>query len=119
MHCNIESLATKRLALDSDQKMNHLSQPVFQFPYYAIPKVTLPSHELTDLLVVFLFLHIILLLSCLGLLSPDTTRTPATEGRGQRKVNVLLRVETNNERRDVDNLLSDAVVGLVGINGKD
>lgn len=92
--------------------MNRLSQPVFQFPCYAIPKVTLPSHESFDLLVILLLLDIILLLSCLGLLSPDTTRAAATEGRGKGEVDVLLGVETDNERRDVDDLLADADVAL-------
>jgi len=69
------------------------------------------SSKASRLLVVLSLLITITLLSRLGLLPPDATRTPAAKGRGQREVNVLLRVETNNERRDVDNLLSDAGMG--------
>lgn len=44
-----------------------------------------------------------------GLLSPHTTWASTTKWRGEGEVDVLLRVETDNERWDVDNLLSDAV----------
>jgi nucleoside-triphosphatase THEP1 len=48
----------------------------------------------------------------LGLLSADTARAAAAEGRGQSKVNVLLRVETDDERRNVDDLLANTDVAL-------
>lgn len=51
-------------------------------------------------------------LSGLGLLSADTARTAATEGRGQGEVDVLLGVETDHERRHVDDLLADTDVAL-------
>lgn len=47
-----------------------------------------------------------------GTLALDTTSTGTTVGRGEGKVNVLLRVETDNERGDVDDLLADADVAL-------
>lgn len=51
-------------------------------------------------------------LSGLGLLSPDTAGAATTEGRGERKVDVLLGVETDDERRNIDDLLADADVAL-------
>lgn len=44
-----------------------------------------------------------------GALALNTAGTGTTVGRGERKVNVLLRVETDNERGNVDDLLADAV----------
>lgn len=67
----------------------------------------LPTH----LLLLFLLLGVIatlLLFRGLGLLSPDTAGTPTTERRGEGEVDVLLRVETDDERRNVHNLLADA-----------
>jgi hypothetical protein len=52
---------------------------------------------------------IILLLGGLGLLPPDATRATSTEWRGQGEVNVLLRVETDNEGGNVDDLLSNTI----------
>ena len=60
------------------------------------------------LLVTSLLLAVILFLRGLGLLSPDTTRTSSTKWRCERKVDVLLGVETDDERRDVDDLLANA-----------
>jgi hypothetical protein len=61
----------------------------------------------------FLFLLLITtLLGGLGLLSSDTAGAATTEGRGQGEVDVLLGVETDNERGDVDDLLSDTDVAL-------
>ena len=76
------------------------------------------SYEIESfMMMVYLFLllvitSIITLLSGLGLLSSDTTGASATEGRGEGEVNVLLGVETNDEGRDVDDLLADANVSL-------
>ena len=50
---------------------------------------------------------LVILLPRLGLLSHHAARTPIAERRGESKVDVLLRVETNDERRDVDDLLAD------------
>jgi hypothetical protein len=47
-----------------------------------------------------------------GSLSLDTTSTATTKGRGQGEIDVLLGVQTNNERRNVDNLLTNADVTL-------
>jgi hypothetical protein len=63
----------------------------------------------TPLLFFLLSTLIILLLRRLGLLSPHAARTPTTERRSESKVDMLLRVETNDEGRDVDNLLADTV----------
>ena len=52
---------------------------------------------------------LITLVGSAGLLSPDAAGTPATERRGQREVDVLLGVETDDEGRDVDDLLANAV----------
>lgn len=52
------------------------------------------------------------LLGGLGLLPPDTAGAAATEGRGKSKVDVLLGVETDHERGNVDDLLADAVTVL-------
>lgn len=64
------------------------------------------------LLVIFLLLAISTALGGLGLLSADTSRATATEWRVQGEVNVLLRVETDDERRNVDNLLADTDMAL-------
>lgn len=48
----------------------------------------------------------------LGLLSADTAGAARAEGRVESKVNVLLGVETDDERRNVDDLLADADVTL-------
>ncbi len=63
-------------------------------------------------LFLFFLLLVILLLGSLGLLSSDTTRAATPEGRGQGEVNVLLGVQTDDERWDVDNLLADTDVAL-------
>lgn len=48
-----------------------------------------------------------------GLLAANATGTATTEGRGEREVDVLLGVETDHERGNVDDLLSDADVTLL------
>lgn len=48
-----------------------------------------------------------------GLLSPDAARATSTKGRSESEINVLLRVETDDERRNVDDLLADADVALL------
>jgi len=68
------------------------------------------SHDLdTNRLLLFLLgvTTLLLLLGGLGLLSPDTTWASTTEWRGKSKVDVLLGVETDDERWDVDNLLAN------------
>jgi hypothetical protein len=62
--------------------------------------------------ILFLLLTITATLGGLGLLSADTAGATATEGRGESKVDVLLGVETDDERRHVDDLLADADVTL-------
>jgi hypothetical protein len=66
-----------------------------------------PVTKHTNLLFLFITSIVILLLSGLGLLPPDATRASSTEWRGKGEVNVLLGVETDDERGDVDDLLSD------------
>lgn len=68
------------------------------------------------LLVILLLLAISTALGGLGLLSADTTRAAATEWRVQGEVNVLLGVETDDERRNVDNLLANTDVALADEN---
>lgn len=43
-----------------------------------------------------------------GLLPPDAAGAASTEGRGESEVDVLLGVEADDERGDVDDLLADA-----------
>jgi hypothetical protein len=59
---------------------------------------------------------VILLLGCLGLLSANTTWAATSEWRAKGEVDVLLGIETNNERWDVDDLLSDTDVSLADQN---
>lgn len=68
------------------------------------------------LLLLLLSVALILLLCSLGLLSPHTTRATTTKWRCKRKVNVLLGVETDNERGNVDDLLADTDVALADEN---
>jgi hypothetical protein len=67
----------------------------------------------------FVFSLISTTLGSLGSLSLDTSGTATAVRRGQGKVNVFLRVKTDNEGRDVDNLFSNSVFwevyGLVWI----
>ena len=48
-----------------------------------------------------------------SLLAANTAGTATTEGRGEREVDVLLGVETDHERGNVDDLLADADVALL------
>lgn len=64
------------------------------------------------LLLLLLLITTLAALSSLGLLSADTTGATTTKGRGQREVDVLLGVETDHERWDVDDLLADTDVAL-------
>lgn len=64
------------------------------------------------LLVVLVLLALSTALGGLGLLSADTAGATAAKGRVQGKVDVLLGVETDDEGRDVDNLLADADMAL-------
>lgn len=63
-------------------------------------------------LLLLLFLTLVAVGSSLGLLSADTAGTARTEGRVESEIDVLLGVETDNERRNVDDLLADADVAL-------
>lgn len=67
-------------------------------------------------LLLILLLLVATLSSGLGLLSADTAGAARAEGRVESKVNVLLGVETDDERRNVDNLLADADVALADEN---
>lgn len=59
------------------------------------------------LLLITALLTLLALLGGLGLLSPHTTWASTTEWRSESEVDVLLRVETDDERWDVDDLLAD------------
>lgn len=65
-----------------------------------------------DLLLFLLLLVIATLLGSLGLLSSDTAGAATTKRRGESEVDVLLGVETDDERGNVDDLLADADVAL-------
>ena len=43
-----------------------------------------------------------------GTLALDTTRTATTVGRGEREIDVFLRVESDDKGRYIDNLLANA-----------
>lgn len=67
----------------------------------------------------FILLSIIvtvLLLRSLRLLATDTAWAATAEWRVQSEIDVLLRVETDNERWDIDDLLSDTDVSLADEN---
>lgn len=64
------------------------------------------------LLLLLLLVTTLAALGSLGLLSADTAGTTTAKGRGQREVDVLLGVETDHERGDVDDLLADTDVAL-------
>ena len=64
------------------------------------------NREALSLLVIFFGFSATLTL--LHVLPLDATSTATTEGRTQGKVDVLLRVQTNNEAWDVDQLLANA-----------
>ena len=66
--------------------------------------------------ILLLIISTILLLGGLGLLAANTSWTSTTEWRGKSKVDVLLGIKTNNERWDVDDLLSNTDVSLTDEN---
>lgn len=68
--------------------------------------------EETGLLLVLLGVLTVTTLRGLGALALDTAGAAAAVGRLERVVDVLLRVEADNERGDVDDLLADADVAL-------
>ena len=63
----------------------------------------------TPLLFFLLTTFIILLLRRLGLLSPHAAWTATAKRRGESKIDMFLRVETDDEGRNVDDLLADTV----------
>ncbi len=79
---------------------------------------TLAQRRCSYLLIIFILRIIttILLLSRLGLLSPNTTRTSTTKGRAEGEIDVLLRVKTDDEGRNVDDLLANTDVSLADEN---
>lgn len=72
--------------------------------------------QLMYLFVILLLFAISTTLGGLGLLSANATGTAAAERRVESKVNVLLRIETDDERRDIDDLLADTDVALANEN---
>lgn len=65
-----------------------------------------------SLVILLIIAGIIAFLRGLGLLSADATWAATTERRGESEVDVLLRVQPNDERRNIDDLLADADVAL-------
>jgi len=63
-------------------------------------------------LLLLLLLGVTAALGGLGLLPADTAGAATTEGRGQGEVDVLLGVETDDERGHVDDLLANTDVAL-------
>lgn len=66
-------------------------------------------HFASKLLLLILPTLIILLLSRLCLLPPHTPGTPTTKRGRESKIDVFLRIETDNERGNVDNLFAHTV----------
>lgn len=60
-------------------------------------------------LLLILLITVLLLGGGGGTLALNTTRAATTVGRSERKVDVLLGVETNDEGRYVDNLLANTI----------
>jgi hypothetical protein len=65
------------------------------------------------LVVTFLITTLLLALSSLGLLPPNTTRSATTKGTREGEIDMLLGIEADDEGRDVDDLLADADVALL------
>jgi len=82
------------------------------------PIIRIPSYtdEHNLLLILVTTVLVTTLLASLGLLPSDTAGATATEWRGESEVNVLLGVETDDERGDVDDLLANTVLKLVLVN---
>ena len=77
-------------------------------PHEILEHTTIDDGEPTRLLLVLLVATLLLLGGGSSTLALDTAGAAATVWRGKREVDVLLGVETDNERRDVDDLLADA-----------
>ena len=89
----------------------NLPKTGFRSPCYA--RHSLPKMISASYLLLLLLLSITAtLLRGLGLLSPDTAGAATAEGRRESKVNVFLGVKTDDEGRDVDDLLADTNVTL-------
>lgn len=97
------------------QRSNVPIQTGFRSPFRAVPTVPL-TKSASNLLLILLLAFALTLLRGLGLLSPDTTRAATTERRCEGKVDMLLRVETDDEGRNVDDLLADTDVALADEN---
>lgn len=86
----------------------HPSNIIVESPILSVETMLLPPA--TPLLLFLLTtITFILLLRSPSLLPPHTPWTPSSKWRSKSKVYMLLGVETDNEGRDVDDLLSDAV----------
>lgn len=81
-------------------------------PIFVFLGITANAQVLVHLLVILLLLVTFAALGSLGLLSADTAGSATAEGRGESEVNVLLRVETDDEGGNVDDLLADSDVAL-------
>jgi hypothetical protein len=75
--------------------------------------VTVFSSGLLLILTTLLITTVSLRLRSLGLLPPNTTRAATTKGTRQRKVDVLLAVQSDHKGGDVDDLLADTDVALL------
>jgi len=63
----------------------------------------------TPLLFFLLTTFVVFLFRCLGLLSPHAAPATTAKRRGEGKVDVLLRVETDDEGGNIDDLFADTI----------
>jgi hypothetical protein len=82
----------------------------------SVPCVNALSFFRYLLLILFLIVTTVFLLGSLGLLAANTTWTTTTEWRAESEIDVLLGIETDDERWDVDDLLSNTDVSLADEN---
>lgn len=66
-----------------------------------------PEYRRRSLVLLVIITTLLLLGSSRGTLALDTTGAASTVGRSKSEVDVLLRVETDDEGRDVDDLLAN------------
>lgn len=101
----IEAYISMLCLIADIQVCNQLFLPLLPTPHSFRSR----KASIINLLFLFLLITILLLLSGLGLLSSDTSIATTTKWRGKGEVDVLLGVETDDERGNVNDLLADTV----------
>ena len=87
-------------------KQSSVSRRTITF-YRVVDDLRMVEGMATRLLLLFLLGTVVVaLLGCLHLLPANATWPATAEGRRQGKVDVLLRVESHDEGRDIDDLLA-------------